>query len=48
MRFTLFLLFIAMSAISACQSVPKERKNNCACVWELPSRADNQSVGVKV
>lgn len=42
----LLIFFIAMTAISACQSVPKERKNNCACLWEMPVSMDDQSIGV--
>ena len=34
MRVTLIAL-VLISSLSACQSVPKERKNNCACNWEV-------------
>ena len=35
MKITLVILIVLLSGISACQSVPAERKNNCACNWEL-------------
>lgn len=25
---------LASAALSSCQAVPAERKNNCACLWE--------------
>jgi hypothetical protein len=34
MKITLIVLAFLMTAIAGCQSVPKERKNNCACNWE--------------
>lgn len=39
MRLALTLALI-MGVLSACQSVPAERKNNCACVWESPEGLD--------
>jgi hypothetical protein len=34
MKRNLILLALMLASLSACQSVPKERKNNCACLWE--------------
>lgn len=34
MKVRLTLLALALLALSACQSVPAQRKNNCACNWE--------------
>lgn len=28
------LVTLLISLLSSCQSVPAERKNNCACMWE--------------
>jgi len=40
------IFLIAMTVISACQSVPKERKNNCACLWEAPIGLNSPTIGV--
>jgi starvation-inducible outer membrane lipoprotein len=34
MKKILILLALMLASLTACQSVPKERKNNCACLWE--------------
>ncbi|MFB9951887.1 hypothetical protein ACFFP0_23815 [Rhizobium puerariae] len=31
---TLIALALALAGLAGCQSVPAERKNNCACMWE--------------
>jgi hypothetical protein len=36
MKTTWIALALALAGLSACQSVPAERKNNCACLWEKP------------
>ncbi len=28
------VLALVAGALSSCQTVPAERKNNCACLWE--------------
>lgn len=30
----ILMALVVISSLSACQSVPKERTNNCACNWE--------------
>ncbi|MCT7667475.1 hypothetical protein [Shinella kummerowiae] len=36
---TRILIALALiGSLSACQSIPKERTNNCACNWEIPSQ----------
>jgi hypothetical protein len=47
MRATLIALALALAGLSSCQSVPAERKNNCACLWEEPSGYINILEGVK-
>lgn len=37
MRMTAIVVAILLSGVSACQSIPAERKNNCACGWEALS-----------
>ncbi len=34
MKLRVVVLMIVLGGLSACQSVPAERKNNCACNWE--------------
>ncbi len=34
MTLRILAALVAMSVLSACQSVPAERKNHCACLWE--------------
>jgi hypothetical protein len=34
MKARLILVALALAMLSACQSVPAQRKDNCACVWE--------------
>ncbi len=31
----ILIAFAMIGVLSGCQSVPKERKNNCACNWEI-------------
>lgn len=37
MKVILIALTLACT-LSACQSIPKERTNNCACNWEIPEQ----------
>jgi hypothetical protein len=38
MRITVIALLLLLGTLSACQSIPAERTNNCACMWEaLPN-----------
>lgn len=38
MKTTAIVLVILLGGLSGCQSIPAERKNNCACNWEaLPT-----------
>ncbi|MBX4967726.1 MULTISPECIES: lipoprotein [Rhizobium] len=30
----LLLILLLLATLSSCQSVPAERKNHCACLWE--------------
>jgi len=32
---TIFITLALACSLSACQSVPKERTNNCVCNWEI-------------
>jgi len=34
MKVRVTLLALVLMMLSACQSVPAQRKNNCACNWE--------------
>lgn len=34
MKRTLIFLTLTLVPLSACQSVPAVRENNCACTWE--------------
>jgi hypothetical protein len=34
MKRTLIALAVMLSTLASCQSVPAERKNNCACLWQ--------------
>lgn len=34
---TILTFTVLLVALSSCQTVPAERKNNCACLWEAPS-----------
>ncbi|WP_158268979.1 hypothetical protein [Ensifer sp. NM-2] len=36
MKLKWIALALMLSALAACQSVPAERKNNCACLWQEP------------
>jgi len=36
MKWTLIALAVMLNTLASCQSVPAERKNNCACVWQKP------------
>lgn len=31
---TIFILAILAAALSACQTIPTERTNNCSCLWK--------------
>lgn len=33
-RIALAVTLASLAVLSGCQSVPTERKNNCACMWE--------------
>ncbi|WP_217577440.1 hypothetical protein [Mesorhizobium sp. GbtcB19] len=33
MKKSLIVLALMLAALAACQSVPAERKPNCACLW---------------
>ncbi|WP_196776344.1 hypothetical protein [Rhizobium etli] len=30
-------LAMMLTALASCQSVPAERNNNCACLWQEPA-----------
>lgn len=34
MKTGLIVLAVLLAGLTACQSVPAERKPNCACLWE--------------
>ncbi|MDR6101886.1 hypothetical protein QE369_002083 [Agrobacterium larrymoorei] len=34
MKPKLILFALMLGVLSSCQSVPAERKNSCACLWE--------------
>lgn len=34
MKKSLVVLALLLAGLAGCQSVPAERKNSCACVWE--------------
>lgn len=34
MKSTLILFALMLGVLASCQSVPAERRNNCACLWE--------------
>ncbi len=36
MKRTLIAVAVILSTLTSCQSVPVERKNNCACLWQEP------------
>ena len=36
MKRTLIAVAVILSTLASCQSVPAERKNNCACLWQKP------------
>ena len=41
MKFSVIALAVLLGGLSACQSIPAERTNNCACAWEalpMPSQ----------
>jgi hypothetical protein len=40
MKPKLILFVLMLGVLASCQSVPAERKNSCACLWE---RMDNNS-----
>jgi hypothetical protein len=37
----LITLALMLAALTACQSVPAERKNNCSCNWEILADLSN-------
>lgn len=37
MRARWIVFALALAGLTSCQSVPAERKNNCACLWERPT-----------
>ena len=41
---SLIALAILLVSLSACQSVPAERKNNCACQWESFDQVDEGAI----
>lgn len=34
---TVIALSLALAGLASCQSVPAERKNHCACMWQKVS-----------
>lgn len=45
---TILTFTVLLFALSSCQSVPAERKNNCACLWESPVGLTLLPEGVQV
>jgi uncharacterized protein YceK len=42
---TRILIALALiGGLSGCQSIPKERTNNCACNWEVPELQQNGAI----
>jgi hypothetical protein len=33
---TIFITMMLLTGLTACQSIPGERKSNCACLWQDP------------
>jgi len=49
MKRMIVAISLMASVLSSCQSVPAERRNNCACLWQEPSGlTDLLSGGTKV
>lgn len=48
MKRTFIALALMLSTVASCQSVPAERKNNCACLWQKPDGVLVLFEGVRV
>lgn len=48
MKRTIIAFSLMLSALSSCQTVPAERRNNCACLWQAPDGLINLLAGAKV
>jgi hypothetical protein len=40
MKIPFMVLAFCLLTVTGCQTVPPERKNHCACAWEIPWAGD--------